>query len=99
MRYGELMTNGQVRAWCNRQIESIAARDSVLAEEEDSLEVRARLAFEARRQARIAARSRMQLKEEVKLLEAPDRAVYGRPEGPSFEDLVERHHADGLPTD
>ena len=49
--------------------------------------------------ARITVRSLMESKEEVELLEDRDRALYSRPDGPSFEDLFEKHQAADLSAD
>lgn len=93
------MTNGQIRAWYHEQIERIAVEDAEAAAAGAPLEARARQAFEARRQARITARSLMESKEEVKLLEARDPALHSRPDGPSFKDPFEEHQAVGLSAD
>lgn len=93
------MTNGQIRAWYCEQIGRIALQDADAAAARVPLEARARQTFESRRQARITARSLMESKEEVKLLEARDQTLYDRSDGPSFEDLVQKHQAAGFSTD
>ena len=93
------MTNREVRAWYHQQIQRIAAADADLAATGTSLEQRARHAFASRREARLKARTLMSDAADVHLLEARDLALYGRPDGPTFESLFQSLHASALPTD
>ena len=62
-------------------------------------EMRARHAFFNRREARLKARTLMPDTADVQLLEARDLALYGRPDGPTFQHLFESLHAAALPAD
>jgi hypothetical protein len=61
-----------------------------------SLKTRAKRAWRFRHDKRIEARSFMPNKLEVEMLELRDIDVYGTPDGPTFEFLVERLRSDGL---
>lgn len=61
--------------------------------------MRARHAFFNRREARLKARTLMPDTADVQLLEARDLALYGRPDGPTFQHLFESLHAAALPAD
>ena len=93
------MTNREVRAWYHLQIQRITPADADLAATGTSLEQRARHAFASRREARLKARTLMSDAADVHLLEARDLALYGRPDGPTFESLFQSLHTSALPTD
>lgn len=61
-----------------------------------SPEERSRLAYERRRAARLSARAMLGDPEAVTELERRDLEVYGRPDGPSYEQLVEQAIEMGL---
>lgn len=91
------MTNREVRVWYHQQIQQIAAAD--LAAAGSPLEQRARDAFSDRRDARLKARSLMPDAADVHLLEARDLAIYGHPDGPTFDSLFQTLHTSALPAD
>ncbi|MFC1609716.1 hypothetical protein ACFL6C_02045 [Myxococcota bacterium] len=55
-----------------------------------SPEARARAAYSVRHNARIMARAMMASRQEVELLRQRDQAKYGNPDGPTFQQLIEK---------
>ncbi len=90
------MTNREIRSWYLREVAKIAALDREWQDRGDSLEVRARQAWQRRRDLRLQARAMMEAPADLELLRARDFQRYGNPDGPTFEDLVERFRASGL---
>lgn len=96
---GVAWTDRQVRQLYLERVAEIGPRDQALRSAGQSVEARARAAFEARHEARVTARAMMQDSEAVAALRARDREKYGTPGGPSFEYLAERGRAKGLEGD
>jgi hypothetical protein len=96
---GTVWTDRQVRQLYLERVAAIGPRDASLQAEGQSVEARARAAYQARHDARITARAMMQDPAAVEALRARDREKYGAPDGPSFEYLVERAGQKGLTGD
>ena len=96
---GVAWTDRQVRQLYLERVAEIGPRDQALRSAGQSVEARARAAFEARHEARMTARAMMQDSEAVAALRARDREKYGTPDGPSFEYLADRGRAKGLEGD
>jgi len=60
---------------------------------------RARRAFTLRHDARVTCRAMMGDRQEVEALEARDQQKYGHPDGPTFDELVERQRSKGATGD
>lgn len=94
-------------SWSNREIRaryvcwamSIGGQVEQWKAEGVPLSERAKRAFQARHDARMAARAMMSNAESVRALEARDRGKYGTPDGPTFEWLVKRAEEKGLTGD
>lgn len=93
------MTNTEVRAWYLRTLSKIAALNLKWTEEGCPLEERARRASQIRHDARLHAREMMGDPGEVEQLRARDQQVYGRPDGPTFDQLLKAHRQDGCSDD
>jgi hypothetical protein len=92
-------TNAEIRQWYNDQVATIPVLNEQWLKDGLSAEDRAHNAHEIRHAARLKARSFMQNKDEVVLLQARDMEKYGNPDGPTFEQLVQKHLKDGLTGD
>ena len=93
---GVAWTDRQVRQLYLERVAEIGPREAALRSEGQSVEARAKAAFQARHDARVTARAMMQDSTAVLALRARDREKYGTPDGPSFDYLVERGRAKGL---
>jgi hypothetical protein len=98
-RAGREWSNCEIRVYYNQLVATIPARVASLQEEGASMERRARSAFTVRHNARVTTRAMMSRQEEVEELRARDMQKYGHPDGPTFEQLVEKGRAKGLPPD
>ncbi|MCA9558067.1 MAG: hypothetical protein KC583_05810, partial [Myxococcales bacterium] len=88
-------SNDEIRAWYLKENGSIEALNQKWLEEGLSAEERARRAYEVRHGARVKARTMMQDKRAVADLQARDVKKYGNPDGPTFEQLVEKARKGG----
>jgi hypothetical protein len=93
------MTNREIRAWYQAQVSAISSFNGEWIEQGIDLEERARRAFNLRHNARTQARSMMENPTEVDDLRERDRRLYGNPDGPTFEQLVEHGQQAGLKRD
>jgi len=92
-------SNAEIRQWYNDQVVVISALDAQWRAEGVSAEQRARRAQDIRHAARIKAREFMQSKQEMAELQARDMEKYGNPDGPTFDQLVQRAREGGLTDD
>ncbi|RKH45915.1 hypothetical protein D7X12_06690 [Corallococcus sicarius] len=92
-------TNSEIRAWYNQKVASIPANDAKLKAQGASLEDRARAAVKTRHDARLEARKFMSNPFEVAMLKARDFFTYGRLDGPSFDQLVNKAKGNKLTGD
>lgn len=83
-------SNDEIRNWYLKENGTIEALDQKWLAEGLGAEERARRAYEIRHGARVKARSMMQDKRAVADLQARDVKKYGNPDGPTFEQLVEK---------
>ena len=93
------MTNQQVRQWYLIQISKIPVLNEAWVLDGISAERRARRAWRIRHDARLRAREMMENPQEVKLLQDRDTKLYGDPDGPTFDYLVEKASNLGLNDD
>lgn len=84
------MPNRLVRRWYARMLEFIPEADRAFEEEGSSCRERAHRAWRIRMYARQTARSMMRDPREVDALRSRDAAVYGHPDGPTFEGARDR---------
>ena len=93
------MTNGEIRAWYHEHVAEISKLNQDWISQGISLEERALRAWRIRHDARIQARSMMENRIEVEDLRERDRRVYGNPDGPTFDQLVQEWNKRGLQRD
>jgi hypothetical protein len=93
------MTNGEIRAWYQERIAEISKLNQEWIAQGVSLEERALIAWRNRHDARMQARFMMENPIAVEDLRERDRRVYGNPDGPTFDQLVQEGHERGLPGD
>src|ERR1700689_2881139 len=93
------MTNREIREWYLQEVSRIAGVDAERQRRGDSLESRARLAWQHRHALRLRAREMMANKDEVSVLKLRDQQVYGTADGPTFEQLLDRLRSRGLADD
>ena len=93
------MNNGEIRAWYLERVAEIPKLDEGWVHQGLSIEQRAFLAWQIRHEARIASRLMMEKPHEVEDLRERDRRFYGRPDGPTFDQLVEKNIHRGLTGD
>lgn len=96
---GTVWTDRQVRQLYLERVADIGPRDEQRRAAGESIEARARAAYQARHDARITARAMMQDDAAVEALRARDRDKYGTPDGPTFEYLRDRAAQKGLEGD
>jgi hypothetical protein len=96
---GTVWTDRQVRQLYLERVAEIGPRDEQQRAAGESIEARARAAYQARHDARITARAMMQDEAAVEALRARDREKYGTPDGPTFEYLRDRAAQKGLEGD
>lgn len=89
-------TNSSIRQWYLKQLSQIPELNEQWTKDGVSLEERARRAWQFRHDRRLEARAMMESEEEKELLRRRDVKIYGTPDGPTFEFLVERLTADRL---
>jgi hypothetical protein len=82
--------NAQIRAWYNQQVSAIPELDAQWKAQGVSAQDRAKAATEIRHNARIQARDMMRNPAEVEMLRQRDMQVYGNPDGPTFDQLVQK---------
>lgn len=92
-------TNGEIRAHYNRLVTAIGPANEKWTKEGLSSEERARQASAIRHDARIMSRAMMSDPAEVEDLRKRDMVKYGNPDGPTFDQLVERNREKGLTGD
>src|SRR5437867_3310735 len=90
--------NAAIRRWYLDQVSEIPALNRQWLAAGLSSRDRAQRAWQLRHTARLQARARMDAAE-VQLLRARDQALYGDPDGPTFEYFVERGKRAGLTED
>lgn len=91
--------NCDIRTWYNFQVLAIPQLNAYWMTQEIPLKDRAYKAYTLRHNARIHARYMMPNQEEVALLQKRDLAKYGNPDGPTFEDLLQKNQAKGMTLD
>ncbi len=82
-------TNAEIREWYLEHVGRIPELNKQWLAQGLSARGRAQAAWGIRHEARLAARALMADPVEVELLRARDMAIYGDPDGPAFEFLVE----------
>jgi hypothetical protein len=92
-------TNGEIRAHYNRLVTAIGPANEKWTKEGLSAEERARQASAIRHDARIMCRAMMSDPAEVEDLRKRDMEKYDNPDGPTFDQLVERNRKKGLTGD
>ncbi len=90
------MTNQEIRSWYLAGVSAIRPLNERWIGEGVLLEERARRVWRFRHDLRAAARELMQDPSEVTALRARDSQLYGHPDGPTFEQLLEEEKAAGL---
>jgi hypothetical protein len=90
------MTGREIRIWYLREVAKIVELDQQWQGRGDTLEERARKAWQCRHDLRLRAREMMEEPADVEFLRARDFQRYGNPDGPTFEDLAERFRSRGL---
>jgi uncharacterized membrane protein YhhN len=93
------MTNREIRAWYLGRTADIARLNQEWIAQGVSLEERALRAWRIRHDARALARSMMENPLEIDDLRQRDLRLYGNPDGPAFDQLVQAHHQRGLTPD
>jgi hypothetical protein len=93
------MTNNDVRAWYLGRISEISKLNQEWIVQGVSLQERALRAWRIRHDARLQARSLMDNPLEIEDLRERDRRLYGNPDGPTFDQLLEESGQRGLPDD
>lgn len=96
---GKARTNAEIRQWYLEQVSRIPELDRQWLRQGFTARERAAMAWGIRREARLRARSMMPDPAEAELLRQRDIAVYGEPDGPTFEFLVEKLTRVGLEGD
>lgn len=92
-------TNAEIRQWYLEQVSRIFEFNKEWLEQGLSIKERAEKAWTIRHDTRLQARAMMADPAEVELLRQRDRALYGNPDGPTFEFLVEKLRQAGLERD
>jgi|SRR5580700_9617252 hypothetical protein len=93
------MTNGEIRTWYRKRLAEIPAQNQEWTAQAVSLEERALRAWQIRHDARLQARSMMADPAEIDDLGERDRRLYGNPDGPTFDQLVQESLQRGLRRD
>jgi hypothetical protein len=93
------MKNEEVRRWYKHEVGQIPGLNVEWLAEGVGAQDRALRAWQIRHSARLIARELMENPVEVEDLRNRDIKVYGNPEGPSFEFLVEKARKLGLSGD
>ena len=92
-------TNAEIRQWYLEQVARIPELNEQWLQQGFSMKERAEMAWRIRHEARLQARLMMADPLEVELLRERDMVMYGKPEGPTFEFLVEKLIKAGLEGD
>ena len=90
------MTNREIRAWYRGRVDEIPNLNPKWIRQRVGLEERALRAWQIRREARLQARSMMENPDEVEDLRERDRRLYGNPDGPTFDQLVQEGRRRGI---
>lgn len=90
------MTNKEVRQWYKGEVSKIPLLNREWIEDGISTKDCARRAWQIRHNARLRARGLMENPREVEDLRNRDVKVYGNPDGPTFEFLVQKARKLGL---
>jgi hypothetical protein len=93
------MTNSQIRAWYRERLARIPALNQEWIAQGVGLEERALQAWRIRHDSRLQARSMMENPTEIEDLRERDRRLYGDPDGPTFDQLVQESLRRGLRRD
>jgi hypothetical protein len=93
------MTNKEIRAWYLGRTAGISKLNQEWTAQGVSLEERALRAWRIRHDARAQARSMMENDLEIEALRQRDLRLYGNPNGPAFDQLVQEHYQRGLTRD
>jgi hypothetical protein len=93
------MKNSEIRAWYQKRVAEISTLNQEWIAQGISLEERARRAWQIRHDARMEARSRMESAAEIEDLRERDRRLYGNPDGPTFNQLVQGSSQGGFQPD
>jgi hypothetical protein len=96
---GVSWTNQEVRLHYNRIVGTIGPANERWKQEGLPTEERARRAYTMRHDARLLTRAMMSDAKEVEELRTRDLETYGNPDGPTFEQLVERQRSKGVSGD
>lgn len=89
-------TNTEIRQWYLQQTLQIPELNKQWLADGLSPEERARAAWRVRHEAGLKAREMMSEPEDVRLLQARDIALYGTPDGPTFDFLIEQLENEGI---
>ncbi|EDM79309.1 hypothetical protein PPSIR1_04193, partial [Plesiocystis pacifica SIR-1] len=87
--------NVAIRQWYVAENGTIATKNEAWVAEGVELEERAHRAHAIRHGARVKAREFMPDSAQVECLQERDQGKYGNPDGPTFDDLVEKNEAKG----
>lgn len=87
---GASWTNEEIRVYYNQVVATIGPANEQWKRDGLPVEQRARFAFEIRHDARLTCRAMMTDPREVEDLRRRDHEKYGSPDGPTFEQLVEK---------
>ncbi len=90
------MTNSKIRTWYRERVAEIAKLNQEWIALGIVLEERALRAWRIRHDARIEARSMMESAAEIEDLRERDRRLYGNPDGPTFDQLLEENRRGGF---
>jgi hypothetical protein len=93
---GKALTNAEIRRWYLEQVSRIPALNREWLRQELSAKERAEKAWGIRHDARLQSRVMMADPAEIELLRQRDVALYGHPDGPTFESLVAKLRDAGL---
>jgi hypothetical protein len=90
------MKNSEIRAWYQQRVAEIYKLNQEWIARGIGLDDRALRAWRIRHDARIEARSMMEDTAEIEDLRERDRRLYGDPDGPTFDQLVEENYRRGF---
>ena len=96
---GLAWTNAEIRAHYLVLVAAIGPANAAWKRDGLGAEERARRAFQTRHDARVTCRAMMSNVRQIILLEQRDQEKYGHPDGPRFDELIERERAHGLTGD
>lgn len=90
------LTNLEVREWYLKRVARIPELNKKWLAQKMPLKERAKAAWKVRHDARLKAREMMTNPEDVRNLQRRDIDLYGNPDGPTFDFLVEKLQNEGL---